>query len=160
MKISQFLFLVLSVGLIFSSCSTSDDDIDGGFGGDTYFRWNTPTLPYTAAVTATYSGEALSASAEGHQDGIKIRIVARFDSEGSYVLDKNDSDPDDNYLMEYNYNNNLYITTTTHSVDLEIVTLNESQKEILGRFSGEVVNKDNASDIITLSNGEFLIRYF
>ena len=163
MKNLQILLYALIVGLALSSCGTSLDDLDdlNDVIGETYFKWDSETTSYTAAVTTLFSGGAFTASAQSHQmSDLTIRIVAQFAETGTYILNKNNSDPDDHFLMEYTFNNKLYITTENHFITLKIESVNEQKKEIEGTFSGTLVNNDDITDLIIIENGEFLVQYF
>lgn len=162
MKLFNGCFLVLLLGVVTVSCSKSDDDDSNTPNpSSTFFMWDINGISYDAASTSTYSGSALYISAQDRNDDqITMEIRSRTDGEGIKILNKNDGDPDDDQLMVFKFNGAHYITTVDHFIQLEITSLDKSNKEMEGTFEGEVVNKDDPSDTVTIEKGAFFIRYF
>ena len=161
MKLLHGILMAFVMIAMICSCSDSDDDSNTPDPSTTHFTWDIDGTTYDCASTSTYDGVGLYISAQDRQDAtITMEIRSRTDGVGIKLLDKNDGDPDDDQTLVLKINGNTYTTTALQFVQLEITSLNEQDKAMEGSFSGLVVNKDDNTDILTISNGSFSIRYF
>ena len=161
MKLLQLVLFGLMIAITFSACNDGDDEMMTPEPKATFFNWDVGSESIEGAVTAAYDDSVIVAWAESRVDqGIQIRMVATVDGPGLIILNENESDPDDDNLMEYINHGERYITTTTHFIELNITAVNEQNMQMEGTFSGEVVNINDPSDVQTIENGEFVIGYF
>jgi hypothetical protein len=162
MKLTNGFFFLLALGIIAASCSKSDDDDSNSPDpGSTFFMWDIDGTTYDAASTSTFDGVGLYISAEDRNDAqTTMEIRSRTNGVGVRILSKNDGDPDDDQLMVFKFQGAHYITTDVHFIVLSIISVDEQKKEMEGTFQGQVVNKDDMNDVVSIDNGSFFIRYF
>lgn len=161
MKTTSYICFLLAVGLMFCSCSKDDDDSNTPDTGATFFMWDIDGTTFDAASTSTYDGSVIYISAQDRvDDQITLEIRSKTNSTGVKILNKNDGDADDDQLMVMKFLSMNYYTTVDHFIELNITSIDEGGKTISGTFSGEVVNRTNANDVLQIENGSFKTRYF